>query len=62
MVDSNEYKVIGSKSMEKLVHFQCGSCKKWWTIADAPTREEWYCPWCATKQSFVDKTPKNLGN
>ena len=38
-------------SIEKLVHFQCSDCKKWWTIGDAPTdKTEWYCPWCGEKK------------
>ena len=62
MADSDAHKTMGTKSTEKLVHFRCRSCAKWWTIADAPARDEWHCPWCGNKQSFVDKTPKNLGN
>ncbi len=52
---------MGSKSLERFMHFQCGSCRKWWGIGDAPARKKWYCPWCATKQSFVDKTPRDIG-
>jgi len=37
-------------SIEILHHFQCGKCKKWWSIGDAPPNKEWYCPWCGTKQ------------
>jgi hypothetical protein len=39
-----------TRSTEKLHHFSCGVCKKWWSIGDAPLRKkEWYCPWCGTK-------------
>lgn len=39
------------KSVEKLSHFQCDVCKKWWTIGDAPAdRTMWYCPWCGINQ------------
>ena len=38
------------KSVEKLAHFQCESCNKWFSIGDAPEyREDWYCPWCGKK-------------
>lgn len=35
-------------SIEKLIHFNCPLCLKWWSIGDAPidTRKIWYCPWC----------------
>jgi len=36
-------------SVEHLAHFQCGHCKKWWSIGDAPVREYWFCPWCGAK-------------
>jgi Zn finger protein HypA/HybF involved in hydrogenase expression len=33
-------------SVEKLAHFQCSDCNKWWTIKDAPEQANWFCPWC----------------
>jgi hypothetical protein len=34
-------------SLEKLAHFKCGACGKWWAIGDAPAaKREWFCPWC----------------
>ena len=43
-------------SEERLHHFSCGSCEKWWTIGDAPAnKNEWFCPWCGTKQDFLLK-------
>jgi ribosomal protein L44E len=42
----------GKKSTEKLVHFQCGECKKWWSIGDAPKKIQWFCPWCGKEQKF----------
>ena len=46
-------------SVERLVHFQCSDCTKWWTIGDAPkTKKEWYCPWCGVKNKVInDKSP-----
>jgi len=43
---------MATHSIERLVHFQCGSCEKWWSIGDAPidTHSQWYCPWCGVKQ------------
>ena len=44
-------KIIGKKSTEKLTHFQCGVCRKWWTIGDAPLKKDnWFCPWCGSAQ------------
>jgi hypothetical protein len=37
------------QSIERLVHFRCGACRKWWSIADAPEQDYWYCPWCGDK-------------
>lgn len=36
------------QSAERLVHFQCSYCDKWWTIGDPPEKDYWYCPWCGT--------------
>jgi DNA-directed RNA polymerase subunit RPC12/RpoP len=37
-------------SREVLMHFQCGKCKKWWTIGDAAeNKTDWICPWCGEK-------------
>ena len=38
--------VKSTKSIEKLAHFRCGHCQKWWSIGDAPKRKKWWCPWC----------------
>ena len=49
-------------SIEKLVHFQCSDCNKWWTIGDAPDdKKEWYCPWCGTKNE-TNEIPTNENN
>jgi len=48
----HEVKIKGEISVEKLNHFRCGVCCKWWSIGDAPKRKEWHCPWCGTKQNF----------
>jgi rubrerythrin len=53
---------LGTKSIERLAHFRCKACAKWWSIGDAPTRDEWHCPWCGLKQRFADKTPKHIEN
>lgn len=53
----------GSVSLEKMYHFRCAACARWWSIADAPgnpAEREWFCPWCGKSQGFVDKTPKML--
>lgn len=51
-------KILGKKSHEKLMHFSCGACKKWWSIAEAPqSKDKWFCPWCGIEQKF-----KNIVN
>ncbi len=53
----------GNVSLEKMYHFRCVSCERWWSIADAPgspAERAWWCPWCGTSQRFADKTPKVL--
>jgi len=52
----------GSVSLEKMYHFRCGKCDRWWSIPDCPVKDfpEMFCPWCGLKQKFDDKTPKNL--
>jgi hypothetical protein len=38
------------RELERLTHFRCGRCDKWWSIGDAPkTKKIWYCPWCGTR-------------
>lgn len=37
-------------SIEKLTHFKCDACEKWWTIGDAPMDRSYYCPWCGVSQ------------
>ncbi|MFH1610836.1 MAG: hypothetical protein ABIA91_03000 [Patescibacteria group bacterium] len=49
-------KVKIKKSIEKISHFQCGKCKKWWTIGDASEKKKkWFCPWCGLEQEVVIK-------
>ncbi|KKS79876.1 MAG: hypothetical protein UV57_C0006G0012 [Parcubacteria group bacterium GW2011_GWD2_43_10] len=40
-------------TVEKLFHFRCFDCHKWWTIGDAPKKKtQWHCPWCGQLQKF----------
>lgn len=36
--------------VEKIYHFTCTSCRKWWSIADGKfkVRDVVYCPFCRT--------------
>ncbi len=35
---------------EKISHFNCVDCKKWWSISGAlKSKKFWYCPWCGKK-------------
>jgi len=45
--------IKGKINVEKLSHFQCSNCNKWWSVGDAPRRNKWFCPWCGKEQSFV---------
>ena len=41
------------KTTEKLNHFNCIYCKKWWTIGDASIKKKnWFCPWCGKKNEY----------
>jgi hypothetical protein len=56
-------KDTGTVSLERMYHFRCKACERWWSIADAPgnpAEREWYCPWCGLHQSVGDKTPQKL--
>ena len=38
-------------SLELIYHFSCGSCNKWWSIADLSSNGEiktMFCPHCGT--------------
>jgi ribosomal protein S27AE len=50
------------RAVEHLNHFQCGKCKKWWTIGDAPKKKkEWFCPWCgAASETKIKSSKKTL--
>lgn len=43
-------------SIEKLYHFRCWSCRKWWTVSDVffdPENEVLVtCPMCNERQEF----------
>lgn len=43
----------GSRSIERISHFRCGSCKKWWSVGDAPQeKNDWFCTWCGERQEL----------
>ncbi len=44
---------LGKVHIEKLSHFLCAKCKKWWSIGDAPNRKKWCCPWCGYYQAVA---------
>ena len=40
-------KKINKRVIEKLSHFNCSKCKKWWSVSEAPEEKtNWFCPWC----------------
>lgn len=42
-------------SIERLVHYQCGSCGGYWAKGDADTTREVCCPDCGTRAAAVEK-------
>ena len=43
----------GKRTTERLSHFSCGVCKKWWSIGDAPmAKKQWFCAWCGKPQQY----------
>lgn len=46
------------RSLERLFHFRCVCCSRWWSIGDAPETKEdgWYCPWCGHHHAQVEET------
>ena len=55
------------RSIERLSHFACDHCQRWWSIGDAPAdRTEWFCPWCGktnteTAAQEFDETGSPVG-
>lgn len=47
-------------SIEKLFHFKCELCKKWWSIGDAPIdlQQKLYCPFCGQLQNIKEEKLK----
>lgn len=53
--------IHGRSSTERFVHFNCGHCEKWFSIADAPIdRVKWTCPWCSKSQIFDSILPEDV--
>lgn len=36
-------------SIERLAHYLCGACKRWWSIGDGPEAGPLRCPWCGAE-------------
>jgi predicted RNA-binding Zn-ribbon protein involved in translation (DUF1610 family) len=50
MADERE---MGLCSAERLMHFQCPHCIRWWSIGDPDIHKtEWFCPWCGQALLF----------
>lgn len=35
-------------TVERLYHFNCGMCLRWWSISDWEAKPVMYCPHCGT--------------
>jgi DNA-directed RNA polymerase subunit RPC12/RpoP len=42
-----------SVSYERLAHYKCGKCRKWWTIGDARNIRNVSCPHCRHHDKVV---------
>ncbi|MBU6321143.1 hypothetical protein KGO04_01205 [Patescibacteria group bacterium] len=43
------------RSVEKLSHFRCAHCGKWWSVGDAPlAKKVWWCPWCGLSAQTIN--------
>jgi len=42
-------------SIEKLYHFRCYECDKWWSIADWEFSEKIVCPHCGRVAVAIEK-------
>lgn len=52
-LDKGGDSLLGNKSVESLAHFECPTCRGWFSIGDAPeNRSEWACPWCYTVNGY----------
>ncbi len=41
------------RTVEKISHFSCSKCKKWWSVGDAPkVKKKWFCPWCGKENLY----------
>ena len=41
------------RSLEKIHHFKCKFCDKWWSVGDAPVSKKiWFCAWCGKENRF----------
>lgn len=41
------------RSTERLSHFNCGKCRKWWSASDIDENiVELYCPFCGLKSKY----------
>ena len=48
-----EKTTVISYSLERLYHFRCGDCGKWWSVGDWTKVEYMYCPHCSEKGKTV---------
>jgi len=51
-------------SVEKLYHFRCSECNKWWSIGDFSSNGLLMCPYCGHKdkpelEKFTEKNEKD---
>ncbi len=50
---SREPRGPGTVSEERLSHYHCPLCGRWFSIGDAPkVRAVWTCPWCGRPSQY----------
>ena len=47
--------VVGTVFVERLAHFSCGSCHRWWSVGDWTIVKRVTCPHCGTRQLVVQE-------
>ncbi len=49
-------------TVERLYHFLCGNCMRWWSIADfnIVKQDSVYCPHCGVSAEIIEGVSANL--
>jgi hypothetical protein len=60
IMDKSKILATHTVSVEKLHHFNCHYCRRWWSIGDLPSEvTHLYCPWCGEYGELGEKQHEN---